>query len=283
MLMSGAEETPALTPVVSFWHGEMSWLEQLCLTSFVRHGHKVRVFAYERPTGLPEGVYWEDAARILPQDQMFFYKKNGTPAVFSDLFRLELMRREEGLWVDCDIYCYRPFTDLGAFVFGWEVPPGADGKGGSINNAVLRCPSDSLLLKDLIDVFKPENARASERFLPWHRRAEMFVRRLFGEKIAVFDMQFGATGPFPLTHYARRYGLIDEVKAPEVFYPVPYEKIPELMEPGSDIADFVTEKTLGVHVWRSQLTNRGRAGIAAPAPDSALAKLCAQEGITVSA
>lgn len=45
------------------------------------------------------------------------------------------------------------------------------------------------------------------------------------------------------------------------------------------VEKLIVSETCGVHIWRSQLTNRGRAGINTPEPDSALAKLCAREGI----
>jgi hypothetical protein len=51
------------------------------------------------------------------------------------------------------------------------------------------------------------------------------------------------------------------------------------MQAGSDIDAATTTETLGIHLWRSQLTDRGRAGMPLPAPGSALAKLCAREGL----
>jgi hypothetical protein len=60
---------------------------------------------------------------------------------------------------------------------------------------------------------------------------------------------------------------------------VPYEGIPALMKSGSDLDTAIKPETLGIHLWRSQLTDRGRAGLPLPEAGSALAKLCAQEGI----
>lgn len=277
----GAPATSDLPVIVSFWHGELSWLEKLCITSFLKAGHSFRLYAYQPVEGLPEGAEWRSAAEILPQDRMFFYKKTGTPAVFSDLFRLELMRQDAGLWADCDIYCLKPFADLGDYVFGYEVMPEGK-KPGSINNAVFRVPADSELLSALLALFDPDNAHAPAPFLPRHRRLEVFIRRLFGEKLALSDMQFGATGPFPLTWHIKRLGLEAKAQKREVFYPVPYEAIPGLMQAGSALSSFVTDETLCVHIWRSQLTDRGRAGISLPEPGSALAALCERDGIDLS-
>ena len=182
------------------------------------------------------------------------------------------MRREAGLWADCDVYCVRPFDGLGAYVFGWE-------REGSINNAVLRMPADAPLLDDLISVFDTGNRPLFEPHLPFGRRLEVAARRLMGDKVPPSHMQFGATGPFALTHYVKRRGLSGQALASAVFYPVPYAGIPALLEPGSDIKDHVTPETLGVHIWRSQLTRRGRAELAPPQPGSALAKLVDEAGL----
>jgi hypothetical protein len=64
-----------------------------------------------------------------------------------------------------------------------------------------------------------------------------------------------------------------------VLYPIPYEGIPALMQPGSSVDALIAPDTLAVHLWRSQLTRRGRADLPPPEPGSALAELCRREGI----
>lgn len=266
----------ALPTIVSFWHGPLSWLERLCITSFVQHGHAFHLYTYDEVTGLPEGAVWHDAAKIMPQSEMFFYKNAHTPAVFADLFRLKLMQQQKGIWADCDVYCLHPFKDLGDYIFGLEKPPGP---GGSINNAVFACPPHSGLLEDLLSVFDPENANDVAKMLPPLRRFEIKLRALLGQKTSVANMQFGATGPFALTHYVKKHQLQARVQSVPVFYPVPYEKIPDLMQPNSDIAEYITTQSLAVHLWRSQLTQRGRTGLPKPQKNSALEKLCQRHNI----
>ena len=140
---------------------------------------------------LPAGAERRDAATVLPRDRMFFYKRDRTPAVFADLFRLELMRREAGIWADCDVLCVKPLAGLPEYVFGIEAE-------SRVNNAVFRCPADSELLTRLLEVFEPG---AVPPGMPWWRRAEVAVRRAFGAKLPAQEMQFGATGPWPLNHW----------------------------------------------------------------------------------
>ena len=59
----------------------------------------------------------------------------------------------------------------------------------------------------------------------------------------------------------------------ETFYPVPYEGIPALMRPGSSIDTAVTGRTYGIHIWRSQLTGRGRTEMPARAGQRARSAL----------
>lgn len=270
-----------LPPIVTFWHGPLSWLERLCLASFVTAGHPVAVYAYERPEGLPQGVEWRDAEAIVPQSSMVFYKGRGTPAVFADLFRLRLLKAGKGIWADADIYCLRPFADPPDYFMGYERPPRPDGTGGSINVAVLGLPADAPLLDDLLSVFEGGERPLFEPHLPLGRRLEVAARRLLGSKVPPEHMQYGATGPFALTHYVRAHGLGTYVQPPEIFYPVPYEGIPALMRAGSDIEAAITPKTLALHIWRSQLTDRGRADLPAPEVGSALDKLLQRDGVDV--
>lgn len=264
----------SLPLIVSFWHGPISWLERLSIASFIRQGHGVDIYAYEPIEGLPEGAIVRDAAEILPRDQLRFYKGKGTPGVFSDRFRLCLLAQGKGIYSDLDVYCIRPFAGLPDYVMGFETA-------ASVNNAVLRIPPGSPLLDDLLGVFVAQR-RLLEPHLPWGRRLEVAVRRIFGDPVRPEHMQFGATGPFALTHFLKQHGLMHLVQPASVFYPVPYEAIPALMQPGSNIDGAITPDTLGVHIWRSQLTDRGRAGLPLPAPGSALRGLCEQDGIILS-
>ncbi|HEY0034182.1 MAG TPA: hypothetical protein VGB81_13025 [Devosia sp.] len=264
----------SLPHIVSFWHGPISWLERLSINSFLRHGHAVEIYAYEPIDALPDGAVLRDAAAILPADQLVFYKSKGTPGVFSDRFRLFLLQQGKGLYSDLDVYCVRPFSNLPDYVMGFETAR-------SVNNAVLRIPADAPLLRDLLGVFEP-NKRLFEPHLPLGRRWEVAVRRLVGDPVRPENMQFGATGPFALTHFVRQHGLLDRVQPAPVFYPVPYEAIPALMQPGSSITEAIKPETLAVHIWRSQLTRRGRAGMPLPTPGSALHALCLDQGIALA-
>ncbi len=264
-----------LPVIASFWHGPLSWLERLCIDSFVKNGHAFHLYSYEPISELPAGAELRDAASVLPQDKLVFYKGRGTAGVFSDYFRMSLLLAEKGIWADADVYCVKPIATPPPFLVGFERP-------GSINGAVLLIPSDAPLLTDLISVFTQVQRPLFEPHLPLFRRLEVAAKRLVGQSVPPEYMQYGATGPFALTHYVRQRGLWDQVQPQAVFYPVPYEGIPALMQTGSTIDTSVTAQTLCIHIWRSQLTNRGRAAIGVPQTGSALAALCARHRIDLA-
>jgi len=267
-----------LPTIVSFWHGPLSWLERLCIESFLAHGHRFELYAFSRPEGLPEGAVWRDAGELVSPERLFFYKGRGTVAVFSDLFRLKLLQAGRGIWADCDIYCVRPFPQAQDYLMGFEREPQRF-RPGSVNTAVFGAPPDAPLLDDLLSVFDAGPRPLLEPFLPPIRRLEVATRRLLGDKVPAGHLQYGATGPAALTHFVKTRGLLDEVRPAKVFYPVAYEQIPGLMTPGSAVETFIGPQTLAVHIWRSQLTNRGRASMPQPTPGSALAKLCERHAI----
>jgi hypothetical protein len=255
-----------LPPICSFWHGELTWLERMCIASFLEKGHAFALYTYD-DVALPTGAERRDAASVIPQNRMFFYKRDRTPAVFADLFRLELMRREAGIWADCDVLCVKPLADLPGYIFGVE-------EGNSVNNAVFRCPADSQLLQRLLEVFEPG---AIPPGMPLWRRAEVAVRRALGAKLPAHEMQFGATGPWPLNHWVNQLGLTRYIQPKAAFYPLAYGTANTLLEPGSRLD--VPDETLAVHLWHSALTRRGSRTMPVPQPGSYFDLECKSLGV----
>jgi hypothetical protein len=255
-----------LPTICSFWHGELTWLERMCIASFIEKGHAFALYTYD-DVALPPGADRFEAASVMPREKMFFYKRDRTPAVFADLFRLELMRREAGIWADCDVLCLKRLADLPDYVFGIEA-------GTSANNAVFRCPPDSELLQRLLEVFQPG---AIPPGMPWWRRAEVAVRRALGAELPAHEMQFGTTGPWPLNYWVKRLGLERYAQPKPVFYPLDYGTANTLLEAGSTLN--VPAETLAAHLWHSALTGRGRNALPHPQPGSFFARECERLGI----
>ena len=129
--------------VATFWMGRrLSVIEIASLLSFQRAGHRVVVFGYVRPDGIPEGIEWCNAEEILPRTE-FLFAPNGSPALGTDLFRYRLQVHGHGLWLDADILLLKPLEKLTTPVYGWQDEL-------RMNAAVLYLPPDSAVLQDLI-------------------------------------------------------------------------------------------------------------------------------------
>ena len=100
-------------PVQSLWiGGQLSKVEQLCIQSFIDHGHELHLYAYEPINNAPAGTYMHNAREIIEEDAVFTYKNGwgkGSVSGFADWFRLLMIRKNGGWWVDMDIICLKKF------------------------------------------------------------------------------------------------------------------------------------------------------------------------------
>ena len=63
--------------IQTLWVGvTLSVMERLCLSSFVKNGHEVHLYAYYDIDNVPEGVTIKDGREILPEDMIFKYKEH---------------------------------------------------------------------------------------------------------------------------------------------------------------------------------------------------------------
>src|SRR5436190_923323 len=108
--------------VNALWvEGRLGYIERACLSSAVQVGHHVVLYTYGGVDAVPEGITVLDASEILPPERMLRHKGNGSFALGSDIFRLELLKRDLGYWVDADVYFLKPLERCeDSYVFGWE-------------------------------------------------------------------------------------------------------------------------------------------------------------------
>ncbi len=97
-------------PIIqSLWIGnELTNVEKLCIQSFLDNGHEFHLYTYTYIGGVPDGTIIRDADKILFADKIFLHK-TGSYAIFADWFRLALLAKRGGIWVDMDIICLEPF------------------------------------------------------------------------------------------------------------------------------------------------------------------------------
>ncbi len=237
-----------LPEIASLWiGGRLSWLEQLCLKSFADAGHHVTLFSYAPVENLPPGVQQGDAASIFPGDPILRHARTGSPAIHADLWRLHLLRRTRKVWVDADMYCWRPFDFDAPHVFGWE-------KEGLVCNAVLGLPPDSPALNGLLEFFRDEYAVAPW-LKPWQRE-HLEAAREAGTPVHMTEQDWGFTGPAAITWFLRETGEIDRAQPQNVFYPVSFRDRNHMILSRFDIPSRLGPETRGVHFWARRMKPR---------------------------
>src|SRR3954470_15345028 len=145
-----------LPEVVTFWHGPLDHLRRLCLASQIAAGHKVTVYSFEPVPDLPYGVGNAGAEAILPHS--FSEKlrpplpdgtwRDWTTLQFSDFFRMRLMARNAGLWLDADVLLLKAVElDPAKPFFAWERPR-------QLGNSVLYLPPHAPVVAAFEDLMR---------------------------------------------------------------------------------------------------------------------------------
>ena len=135
--------------------GELSVIERLSIASFLKNGHRVHLYTYEGVTGAPEGTEIRDGREILGTDRIFKYKREGSYAGFSNVFRYKLLLERGQYWVDLDVVCLRPFALDREYVFSGAYRRRRLGLGGReqfIQSCVIRTPPGAPVMKHCYDI-----------------------------------------------------------------------------------------------------------------------------------
>lgn len=110
--------------IQSLWIGPtLSVMEQLCMSSFLTHGHTFHLYTYAQIDNVPDGVVIQDANDILPCSMIFRYRDHNSYAGFANFFRYKLLLERGGWWVDTDAICLKPFDFVEDHVFASERLP----------------------------------------------------------------------------------------------------------------------------------------------------------------
>ncbi len=265
-----------LPKIASLWiGGRLSWLEQLCLVSFVDAGHETTLYSYAPIENVPRGVVQKPAEGIFASEPMYRHARTGSPAIHADLFRLNLLKNTDQIWVDADMYCYRPFRFDTEFVFGWEKP-------GLICNAVLGLPQNSRALTDMLSFFEDEYAIAPW-LKPWQRR-ELEAERDKGNPVHMTEQSWGFTGPGAVTHFLKETGEVTHARPEAAFYPISFKHRNHMIMSKFDVDAELGPDCYGVHFWARRMKPRleeKEGGV--PRRGSFMARLIEKHGIDTDA
>lgn len=275
---SGGGNAPPLVKLGSLWiGGNLSWLEQLCIRSFLDHGHEVTLYTYEGVTNAPDGTILADANAVFPATAFITHRASGSPAYHADAFRYRMIAATGLAWVDVDMLCLRPWhAPEDAPLFGWEKP------GRVVCNAVLRLSAASPALERL-------NAFCASQhpippWFPEEERTRLEALRDAGRPVHVGEMTWGVPGPAAVTHFLGETGEIADALPQSAFYPIPFRDRRDMLAPGRDLSDRIGPDCWGVHLWNRRLRRRlvtHHGGV--PHPQSFVGRAVARHGIDCAA
>jgi len=215
-----------------------------CLRSFLRAGHRVVLHSYRTLSDVPKGIELADANLILPEGKIVRHHRSKSPSLFSNYFRYRLMCEREGYWIDCDLYCVRPFDFGGNPVFGWQDQT-------TINGAVLRLSPDSDMLRDCLALFESRDAN-----FPWVEKRSIRRARFksfFYRKPMISFLPWGSAGPNAITWLAKKHGDDASAQRREVFYPLGHKQADRLGRSDFDIESVLASDTRCIHLWNEML------------------------------
>lgn len=238
-----------LPTIACLWmEGSLSWLEQLCIKSFLDAGHQVVLYHYGPLENVPDGVELADAKDVLDRTNFLTHKRTGSPALHSDVFRYKLLEKNDNMiWADTDAYCMRPFqTDTGHF-YGWE-------SNSHINGGVLGLPKDSETLACLLD-----HTSDPFRIPTWY--GEDYTKELetaaeAGNPVHASEQPWGVWGPHAITHYLHQTGEVKHALPQECLYPFTFKDRRKMLRRKFDTGPYITDKTYSVHLYGRRMRAR---------------------------
>ena len=253
--------------------GPLSWMERLCLKSFVDQGQRITLFSYDDIPNVPAGVIRRDGREIIDTDDFIKYEQKNSFALFADWFRLHMIHQNPGMiWVDTDVYCHRPMTYDSDYVFGFELPGEH-----RVNNAILGLPADSALLEHMLAF--TDDRYAVPPFLPPKRQESMRKAAAKGAPVHVSQQPWGVWGPLMVTHFVHKLGLEDKVQPLNAFYPITFRERLKFLRPAHVAEGLVTDETTALHLWASNKRQLGNIHNGLPPAGSYLDRLVKRHGI----
>lgn len=169
------ENTKPHDIIQSLWIGSyLSNNELLCLESFIFHGHEFHLYTYDKIRNIPSGVMVKDASEIISKD-LIFQDSLRSFGSFADWFRIKLLDRKGGWWVDTDIICLKPFKFEAEYCFSSERQYNTHLI--DISNSCIKAPAGAPLLGELIDII--ENMVNNSKQILWGEIGVSLFRRMF--------------------------------------------------------------------------------------------------------
>lgn len=232
--------------ITGLWVGEtLPLLAQLCIKSFLDHGHEFQLFTYRSYGNIPSGTTVRDAREILPEEAVF-YHENGSLAPFADWFRNEFLVREGGYWTDLDVACLGDdFPDADTW-FCTQEP-------GLVAVGVIAFPPHHPLMEAL-----RASAEDPATIMPWDSAEEILAKKNLSTQIPdVISRRrkapWGHCGPEGFTRVLRHFGMLSLSVPPSRLYPLHYTVWRKCYNGDCNLRSSELNNAWAIHLWGEML------------------------------
>jgi hypothetical protein len=165
--------------------------------------------------------------------------RDWTTLQFSDFFRIRLMTRGAGVWLDADVLLRRPVEiDPAKPLFALE-------RGRMLGNSVLYLPPHDPIVNEFEQLIAQKEL--TPNWLSLSHRVTFALQRLRGGSRRLSDIRIAVFGPAALTALARRHDTYRHALPMRSFYAVHSEQ-KRFFEPG-DFSDLLQDpEIIGLHI-----------------------------------
>lgn len=223
----------------------MSFLDILCVRSFMDAGHPVAFYSYGDVPNIPADVTLLDAQEILQGPPFLRHKRSGSLAFHADLFRLRLLKARPGIiWADTDAYCRKPFVTEDGHFYALQGP-------GNVATGVLALPANSPALEALLAFTADEYA-----IPPWFKAdqsQEYAALKSEGTPVHVTDQPWGVWGPQAVSYFLDQSGEISHAMPAKTLYPIPFAKRNLMLRRLRESLPLIEDDTVSIHFYSSRL------------------------------
>jgi mannosyltransferase OCH1-like enzyme len=212
--------------IQGLWIGsELSVMEQLSISSFLKNGHEYHLYVYDAVKNVPAGTTVKDGNEILPASDIFQYQGRPSYAGFSNFFRYKLLLERGGWWSDTDVVCLKPFDFFEDYVFSSELYKGVE----VVNCGVLKAPPRSEVMGWAWKVCQTKNPQ---------------------------ELVWGEIGPRLIAEAVRRVSLEKYKKPHHYFCPLGFFEWQRIFEP--ELSLTLGDDVYAIHLWNEKWRDAGQ-------------------------
>lgn len=228
--------------VSGFWADEfLSPIAELCIRSYLDHGHRFRLYTSQKISNLPEGTEACDACDLLPQ-QSLSADASHDQSLSMESLRARFLAHHGGYWTEMDMVC---LGKLPACEVPWYVAQAP----GLVGTGLIGFDPGHPLFVHLAQLFDDPTA-----VMPWDGEEMQLRKELWRTLIPDGrgrQRQSGGecAGSLELLLGMRHFGLMDGAKEVSTAYPIPSDRWRENFDGLLQLDDPVFAKSHVVKLW----------------------------------